>query len=249
MYDFLRGMHMNDSTAKTCPQCGSTMLSTSDAEPISPKSGIAALLLCMFFGVFGVHRFYVGKIGTGILMLLTWGGLGIWAFIDLIFIACCEFKDKEGRPLIFTRHKQFPVKLVLGIIGAFVISVILWSILAYSFMFYTTTGLTHTVEEQLNALKTGDVEKAYIYMSHGFKQSVSLEQFKQYIAQHPELTNNTRAIFLSRKIENNEGTLYSKLELSNGLKTLVEYHLIKEKDEWKILEIQVSPTQLQEIGY
>ena len=63
----------------------------------SPKGFVPTLLLCFFFGIFGVHRFYVGKIGTGILMLLTLGGLGIWSLIDFIMIAVSSFKDKGGR--------------------------------------------------------------------------------------------------------------------------------------------------------
>ena len=48
-------------------------------------------------GGLGVHRFYVGKIGTGILTILTIGGfLGIWQLIDLIVIATGNFKDKDG---------------------------------------------------------------------------------------------------------------------------------------------------------
>jgi len=70
-----------------------------DSE-ISPKSRLAALLLCFLFGVFGAHRFYVGKIGTGILMLVTAGGLMIWSLIDLIIIIVGSFRDKEGR-LVF----------------------------------------------------------------------------------------------------------------------------------------------------
>lgn len=63
---------------------------------MSEKSGIVALLLCIFFGGIGLHRFYVGKIGTGLLMIFTLGGLGIWSFIDLISIVCGKFKDKQG---------------------------------------------------------------------------------------------------------------------------------------------------------
>lgn len=66
------------------------------AADISSKSRLVALLLCFFFGVLGVHRFYVGKVGTGILQLVTIGGIGIWAFIDLILIAVGSFTDKEG---------------------------------------------------------------------------------------------------------------------------------------------------------
>ena len=62
----------------------------------SEKGFVPTLLLCFFLGILGVHRFYVGKIGTGILQLVTLGGLGIWAMIDFVIIACGNFKDKQG---------------------------------------------------------------------------------------------------------------------------------------------------------
>jgi TM2 domain-containing membrane protein YozV len=67
--------------------------------PISPKSRTIAAVLAFFFGTIGVHRFYVGKIGTGILMIVTAGGLGLWTLIDFIVILVGSFKDKEGRTL------------------------------------------------------------------------------------------------------------------------------------------------------
>lgn len=66
---------------------------------MSTKGFVPALLLAILLGTFGIHRFYVGKIGTGILMLLTLGGLGIWALIDIIMIAVGSFTDKKGLPL------------------------------------------------------------------------------------------------------------------------------------------------------
>ncbi len=63
----------------------------------SPKSRAAVCLLIFFFGIFGIHRFYVGKIGTGILMILTLGGLGIWTLVDFIMAICGIFTDKSGR--------------------------------------------------------------------------------------------------------------------------------------------------------
>jgi len=56
-----------------------------------------ATLLCFFLGVLGIHRFYVGKIGTGILWLLTGGILGFGALVDFIMILVGAFRDKEGR--------------------------------------------------------------------------------------------------------------------------------------------------------
>jgi TM2 domain-containing membrane protein YozV len=70
---------------------------TANNVNVSPKLRLAAALFCGFFGYLGIHRFYVGKIGTGILMILTAGGLGIWVVIDFIFIVLGKFHDKEGR--------------------------------------------------------------------------------------------------------------------------------------------------------
>ncbi|MEQ8347308.1 MAG: TM2 domain-containing protein [Sneathiellaceae bacterium] len=83
--------------AQSCPKCGAPNLS--NPERTSEKSMIAAALLCFFFGTFGFHRFYVGKILTGILMIVTLGGLGIWTLIDFVMIIVGSFRDKEGLPL------------------------------------------------------------------------------------------------------------------------------------------------------
>ena len=53
-------------------------------------------LLCFFLGLLGAHRFYSSKIGTGILMLLTAGGLGVWYLIDLVSIITGKFFKEEG---------------------------------------------------------------------------------------------------------------------------------------------------------
>lgn len=71
-----------------------TQTSTGTTRRILP-----AFLLCFIFGVFGAHRFYVGKTGTAILMIFTLGGLGIWAAIDLIMIIVGAFKDKDGQKI------------------------------------------------------------------------------------------------------------------------------------------------------
>ncbi len=63
---------------------------------MSEKKILPVFLLCFFFGSFGFHRFYVGKVGTGILQILTLGGLGLWALFDFIMIIIGKFTDKEG---------------------------------------------------------------------------------------------------------------------------------------------------------
>jgi len=83
---------------------------------ISSRSRLVTVLLTCFLGIFGVHRFYIGKIRTAIVMLILsilylatvrlWGMMiislavaGLWAFIDFIFAVSGIMKDKEGRPI------------------------------------------------------------------------------------------------------------------------------------------------------
>ncbi len=66
------------------------------AGPKSPKSKTTALCLAVLLGTFGVDRFYLGKIGTGILKCLTLGGLGFWYMYDLANIALDCATDKNG---------------------------------------------------------------------------------------------------------------------------------------------------------
>ena len=68
-----------------------------DAAPQSPKSWLATLLLSIFLGELGIDRFYLGKIGTGILKLITLGGCGIWWLIDIILTIAGAATDKDGR--------------------------------------------------------------------------------------------------------------------------------------------------------
>jgi TM2 domain-containing membrane protein YozV len=67
-----------------------------NADPGDGKSQMIALILCFFVGVLGIHRFYLGYTMEGVLMLLTGGGCGIWALIDLIRIISGDLKPKDG---------------------------------------------------------------------------------------------------------------------------------------------------------
>ncbi|AJQ45340.1 hypothetical protein JM47_01875 [Ureaplasma diversum] len=74
-----------------------------NAEPVSRKSNLAALLWVIFFGAIGAHRFYVGKIWTGILWLLTGGLFGFGALVDFFMIVFARFRDKTGARLKWIR--------------------------------------------------------------------------------------------------------------------------------------------------
>ena len=93
--------------AVVCPHCGCAVAPTKTVDPnASPKSRLITLLLCIFVGGLGIHRFYVGKIGTGVLWLLTAGCFGIGALVDLIMIACGTFTDSDGKPVTDWQTRQ-----------------------------------------------------------------------------------------------------------------------------------------------
>jgi len=84
--------------------------------PLSNKSFLVTWLLSLLLGVLGVDRFYLGKVGTGILKLITLGGLGIWALVDLILVLANKTRDKQGLPLEgYDKHKKVAL-IVTGVV-------------------------------------------------------------------------------------------------------------------------------------
>lgn len=82
-------------SATMCPDCGAPQL----AQGVATRKILPTFLLCWFLGWLGVHRFYVGKVGTGILFVLTLGGFGIWYLVDFVTIIVGAFTDKDGHKL------------------------------------------------------------------------------------------------------------------------------------------------------
>lgn len=88
-----------------CPTCGAPIKKEAPATltDTSEKDWLTTLLLCFFLGGLGIHSFYVGKTGIGIVQLLTLGGCGIWTLIDFIMIICGNYKDAQGKPILNKR--------------------------------------------------------------------------------------------------------------------------------------------------
>ena len=83
---------------------------------VSNKSFLVTWLLSLLVGVFGVDRFYLGKVGTGLLKLFTFGGAGIWALVDLILVLTNKQRDKQGLPLEgYDKHKKVAL-IVTGVV-------------------------------------------------------------------------------------------------------------------------------------
>lgn len=231
------GAHL-EAGARFCTKCGAKAQA---AGAKSPKSAKVALVLCLFLGMLGIHRFYVGKIGTGILMLLTGGGFGLWVLVDLIFIVNNKFEDKQGNLLELTRNPS-PLKKAMLVIGVLLAGFILYVATLFTIVMFATSGIVGTVKLQLDALRSGDIEKAYSYTSKDFQKATPYSVFKSFVDKYPSLKNNESSFFNEREIKNNIGTVKGTLTAKDGAKTPIEYQLIKEDGTWKILGMNLLPT-------
>lgn len=83
-------------------------------EPVSDKSFVITWLFAGLLGFFAVDRFYLGKVGTGLLKLFTFAGFGVWYLVDLIIVLSGSQRDKQCRKLAgFDAHKKL-VRIATG---------------------------------------------------------------------------------------------------------------------------------------
>ncbi len=101
MYCSNCGKEVSDK-AVVCIHCGVALkpeFNPSGEPEVDGFDWLVTLLLCVFLGSLGIHRFYTKNIGIGVVQLVTLGGCGIWTLIDLILIIVDGYHDGYGRPL------------------------------------------------------------------------------------------------------------------------------------------------------
>lgn len=96
------------------PAVGHMRSAAAGAPGEGSKSFVATWLLAWLVGVLGIDRFYLGKVGTGILKLVTIGGLGIWWLVDLILVLAGTTRDRQGYALAGYRENRKIAWIVTG---------------------------------------------------------------------------------------------------------------------------------------
>lgn len=146
-------------------------LSTGNAVDLSKQRHfLAAFFFSFFLGLFGVDRFYLGKYWTGMLKLLTFGGLGVWATIDLSLIISGSMRDKQGNRLIDAdKYKKFAKRTVF--ITTLMIVLLVVAIMAVS-VYYVMQFIQNGGIEQITQ---------QIYGTSNGIQSIDVNQIQQLL--------------------------------------------------------------------
>lgn len=119
--------------------------------------------------------------------------------------------------------------IIVVILGAFILTAFL------------SEDLIDTVEDQLKAIRNGQITEAYYdFTSQQFQNATSLEQFHEFIKQYPAFADNRHIHFNDRNAHDDGATLDAVMTTSGGQKSLVKYKLVKQSEKWKIFSIKIQ---------
>jgi TM2 domain-containing membrane protein YozV len=126
---------------------------------------LAVFFLSFMWGVFGADRFYLGKYWTGILKLLTFGGLGLWAIIDLTMVMSGSMRDKQGNEMLeYARYKKFANNYAL-----------IFTIVVVVLIVITGVSVAYSINQ---LMQNGGIEKLLQQGAGGQTQNLNLDQLK-----------------------------------------------------------------------
>jgi len=135
--------------------------------------------------------------------------------------------------------------LILKIVVIIIVALIAVTIVLMTISLSAANALLVPVEEQLNSLETGKIEVAYNSTSDEFKKSVSLEEFNNFVETNPLLNSENVRAFKEKIIQDDMGLVKGLISSEATGETLfVEYNLIRENGQWKIVHFKVSPNPI-----
>jgi TM2 domain-containing membrane protein YozV len=149
-------------------------------DPSKQRHFLAAFFLSFIFGVFGIDRFYLGKYWTGILKLLTFGGMGVWALIDLNIIMSGGMRDKQGNKLLQAdRYKKFATRTMwIFSLAVTAILVLLFATTAYVVMHLMQNG---GLDKLVQMMQGGTGMENLIPNGAGGSQTINVNQVQSLL--------------------------------------------------------------------
>lgn len=152
-------------------------------------------------------------------------------------------KEIETQETVAPDHQKTTTKKTSPLWFKTLLSAVALVFFTILIMTFLTEDLTDTVEGQLKAIKQGNLAEAYYaFSSKKFQQATNLEAFKDFIKKYPAFSENKSIQFKERNVNNDLGTLDGVMTTNQDKKTPVEYKLVKESDQWKILSIRLEHT-------
>jgi hypothetical protein len=138
-------------------------------------------------------------------------------------------------PTLYKKYKKH--KKIWIVVSGFLVFILVVLLIIHCM----ANSLITTINKQLSALRSSDMTLAYSYTSKDFRKVTSLSDFADFVDHYSALKNNKKAIFIEKKIKDDNALVKGVVYAADGSVTPIEYILVKEEDVWKIMGIQVNP--------